>query len=261
MYEKLDRIIAQCPYKVHVIVEDYNTNNIIWKNRDKEIFSSASIIKVPILIAILAHLDKTNGNLNHVYEIASENMVEFSVITEQRQTRATLHELLLWMIITSDNTATNVCIDLLGMDAFNNYFKEIGLHNTRVQRKMMDFERQKLGFDNETTAQDIQHLFRQIYRGTLLPKEWNLVALNILSRQRSYESLKRFIVDDVKMAHKTGGLDTVDHDTGIIFAEKRDYFIGVFITNVTDNDKARQTIGTISKIVYDHFTKQEEGTD
>src|SRR5690606_34603088 len=125
---------------------------------------SASIIKVPILIAILAHLQKTNGNLNRIYEIS--HMVDFSVLTEQRQTQATLHELLLWMIITSDNTATNVCIDLLGMDAFNDYFKEIGLHNTRVQRKMMDFERQKMGFDNETTAQDMQHLFGQIYRGT-----------------------------------------------------------------------------------------------
>lgn len=63
------------------------------------------------------------------------------------------------------------------------------------------------------------------------------------------------------MAHKTGGLDTVDHDAGIVFTRNRDYFIGVFITEVTDNDKARQTIGTISKIVYDHFTKQEEGID
>ena len=139
MHEQLEYIIAQCPYKVHVIVEDYKTNAIVWKNREQEIFSSASIIKVPILIAILAHLQKTNGNLNQVFKITQENMVEFSVMTEQKQTRATLNELLLWMTITSDNTATNVCIDLLGMDAFNNYFKEIGLHNTRVQRKMMDF--------------------------------------------------------------------------------------------------------------------------
>ena len=261
MHEQLEYIIAQCPYKAHVIVEDYKTNTIVWKNREQEIFSSASIIKVPILIAILAHLQKTNGNLNQVFEITQANMVEFSVMTEQKQTRATLHELLLWMTITSDNTATNVCIDLLGMDAFNNYFKEIGLHNTRVQRKMMDFERQKLGFDNVTTAQDMQHLFGQIYRGTLLSNEWNAVAFDILKRQRSHESIKRYIVDDVKIAHKTGGLETVDHDNGIIFAKNRDYFIGVFITEVTDNDKARQTIGTISKIVYEHFTKQEEGID
>ena len=258
MLEQLDHIIAHCPYKVHVVVEDYQTNEIVWKLRDQEVFSSASTIKVPMLIAILANLQKTKGNLNQVIEIAAENTVEFSVINEQKQSRATLHELLLWMTITSDNTATNVCIDLLGMDAFNTYFKEMGLYNTRVQRKMMDFERQKLGLDNETTAQDMQHLFRQIYKGTLLSSEWNAVAIDILSRQRSHESLKRYIVDDVKMAHKTGGLDTVDHDTGIVFTKARDYFIGVFITEVSDNDKARQTIGAISRSVYEHFTKQEE---
>lgn len=259
MHEQLNRIIAHCPYKVHIVVQDYQNNEIVRKNREQEIFSSASTIKVPILIAILAHLQKTAGSLNQIFEIAAENMVEFSAINEQKQTRATLHELLLWMTITSDNTATNACIDLLGMDVFNNYFQEIGIHNTRVQRKMMDFESQKLGLDNETTAQDMQHLFRQIYEGTLLSSEWNAVAIDILSRQRSHESLKRYIVDDVKMAHKTGGLDSVDHDTGIVFTKERDYFIGVFITEVTDNDKARQTIGTISKIVYEYFTKQGEG--
>ena len=57
------------------------------------------------------------------------------------------------------------------------------------------------------------------------------------------------------MAHKTGGLDTVDHDAGIVFTKECDYFIGVFITEVEDNDKAKQYIGAISKVVYDHFTK------
>ncbi|MGN7479303.1 serine hydrolase [Solibacillus silvestris] len=255
MQEQIKQLIEQCPYKVHIAVQDYKTSKAVLEIRGQEVFSSASVIKVPILIAILAHLQKTNGDLQQVLEIADENIVDFSVITEQKQTSATLHELLLWMTITSDNTATNACIDLLGMEALNFYFKEIGLQNTQVQRKMMDFKRQKLGFDNETTASDMQHLFRLIYEGKLLSSDWNRVAIDILCRQRSYESLKRYIVDDVKMAHKTGGLDTVDHDAGIVFTKQSDYFIGVFITEVTDNDKAKQMIGAISKIVYEHYTK------
>ncbi|MEG0470964.1 MAG: serine hydrolase, partial [Solibacillus sp.] len=173
----------------------------------------------------------------------------------QQQKTVTLHELLLWMIITSDNTATNMCIDLIGFDALNDYFMEIGLKSTVVGRKMMDFERQQQGFDNVTTARDMQHLFQQIYAGALLTREWNELALNILLRQRSHESLKRYLVDDVEIAHKTGNLDTVEHDVGIVFTEQVDYFIGVFLTEVTDNDKARQYIGQISKIAYTHFQK------
>lgn len=255
MKKRIEKIIEQCPYKVHISVQDYKTTDSVFQLREHEVFSSASVIKVPILVAILAHLKETNGSLGQVVKIAEENIVDFSVLTEQEQTSATLYELLVWMIITSDNTATNACIDFLSMDTLNKYFNEIGLKSTRIQRKMMDFERQKLGLDNETSAYDIQHLFQQIYNGHLLSKQWNDIAIDILCRQRSHESLKRYIVDHVKIAHKTGGLDTVDHDAGIVYTNDRDYFIGVFITEVEDNDKARQYIGTISKVVYEHFTK------
>ena len=254
MRERIKKLIESYPYKVHVGVQDYQTKEVLFQLREQEVLSSASVIKVPILIAILAHLEKTNGYLQQVISISDQNIVDFSVITEQQQKSATLQELLLWMTITSDNTATNECIDYLGMEKFNAYFNEIGMKNTRVQRKMMDFERQQLGFDNETTVQDMQHLFQLIYEEKLLSSEWNRIALDILCRQRSHESLKRYIVDDVKMAHKTGGLDTVDHDVGIVFTGKRDYFIGVFITEVTDNEKAKQLIGKISEMVYNDFT-------
>ena len=254
MQKKIEQIIETSPYKIHLVVEDYKTGIII-PTRADDVFSSASTIKVPILMAILHHLQQTNGDLHQIISIAPENVVDFSVMTEQQQGTATLYELLLWMIITSDNTATNQCIDILGMDVLNDYFREIGLKNTVVQRKMMDFTRQQQGFDNETTAEDMRHLFKHIYEGTLLNAQWNEVALNILCRQRCHESLKRYIVDDIKIAHKTGGLDTVDHDAGIVFTDNGDYFIGVFITEVTDNEHAKRLIGTISKIVYEHIMK------
>lgn len=253
MQKQIEQLIQVSPFKVHVAIEDYRSQTVLYSERVREVFSSASVIKVPILIAVLHQLQETNGNLQQILEIAPQNLVDFSVLTEQQRSSATLEELLTWMTITSDNTATNVCIDFLGMDAFNHYFKEIGLIDTKVQRKMMDFERQQQGFDNETTAGDMQHLFKQIYEGTLLTPKWNEVAIDILCRQRSHESLKRYIVEDVKIAHKTGGLDTVDHDTGIFFTEQDAYFIGVFVTEVTDNEQAKRLIGAISKIVYDQF--------
>ncbi|ATP41147.1 serine hydrolase [Solibacillus sp. R5-41] len=253
--QQLAQLLDQIPYRVHVIIQDYRTNESLIEKNTQSVFSSASVIKVPILMAVLHHLEKTNGQLSQVVPITSDNVVDFSVLTEQKQKTATLHELLLWMIITSDNTATNMCIDFIGIETLNYYFQQIGLKSTSVQRKMMDFERQQKGFDNVTTARDMQHLFHQIYAGKLLAHEWNEVALNILLRQRSHESLKRYLVDDVKIAHKTGGLDTVDHDVGIVFTEQVDYFIGVFLTEVTDNEKARQYIGQISKIAYAHFQR------
>ncbi|WP_341323941.1 serine hydrolase [Solibacillus sp. FSL H8-0523] len=250
----LQALLNTIPFKVHVAVQHYHTNETFEQLAD-DVFSSASVIKVPILLAILKRLQTTNGNLRQVLTIADENLVEFSVLTEQQQKQATLHELLLWMTITSDNSATNACIDFLGMDAFNTYFAEIGMQHTKLQRKMMDFERQQQGFDNETTANDMKRLFQALYEGQLLDEAWTAIAFDILCRQRSHESLRRYLVDDVKVAHKTGGLDTVDHDCGIVFHKNGAYFIGVFLTGVTDNEKAKSLIGQISKIVYEEKSR------
>jgi beta-lactamase class A len=72
MQQKIQQILNVAPYKMHVIVEDYKTGNIPISTGANEVFSSASVIKVPILIAILHHLQQNSGNLQQVISIASE---------------------------------------------------------------------------------------------------------------------------------------------------------------------------------------------
>lgn len=256
--QTITHILQKAPYKVHMFVKDCKTEQFFISEKLEDTFSSASLIKVPILLAALNYLESNNQSLEQEIEIAPEEWVDFSVISEQRLEHSTIYELLVWMIITSDNTATNVIIDFLGMDALNQYFREIGLLQTSIQRKMMDFERLAIGFDNTTTASDMALLFSRIYRRDLLSSAFSELTIDILSRQRIHESLSRYLVDDVKLAHKTGGLETVDHDAGIVYSSSGDYLIGVFVTEVTNNDHARQLIGRISKVVYEYLVKRKE---
>ncbi|MFB7156419.1 MULTISPECIES: serine hydrolase [unclassified Lysinibacillus] len=258
MKQTITEILQNAPYKVHMFVKDCKTEQFFISEKLEDAFSSASLIKVPILLAILHYLESNNQSLEQELQIAPEAWVDFSVISEQRLEQSTIYELLVWMIITSDNTATNVLIDFLGMDALNHYFRQIGLKQTIIQRKMMDFERLEKGFDNTTSASDMALLFSRIYRRDLLSSAFSELTLDILSRQRIHESLSRYLVDDVKLAHKTGGLDTVDHDAGIVYSSSGDYLIGVFVTEVTNNDHARQLIGRISKVVYEYLVKRKE---
>ncbi|MGD2196680.1 serine hydrolase [Lysinibacillus fusiformis] len=258
MENQIQDLIQKTPYKVHLFVKDPKTEQFLFSHQLEESFSSASIIKVPILLAVLAYTEKHNISLHSALTITPADWVDFSVISEQRLTQSTVYELLVWMIITSDNTATNVLIDVVGMNFLNDYFRQIGLQETLLQRKMMDVERLAMGIDNFTSARDMAHLFTRIYQQDLLASPYNELVIDILSRQRVHEGLKRYLVDDVKLAHKTGGLDTVDHDAGIVYGSSFDYLIGVFITNVTDNDLARQLIGRLSKVVYDYMMGQRE---
>jgi len=257
MKQAIKQMLQETPFKVQMFVKDCKTEHFIISEKLDGIFSSASLIKVPILIAVLNYVESNNISLEQVIKIAPEEWVEFSVISEQRLEQSTIYELLVWMIITSDNTATNVLIDFLGISGLNQYFREIGLSHTTIQRKMMDFERLAKGIDNTTSARDMAQLFSRIYRRNLLSPAFSELTLNILSRQRVHESLKRYLVDDVKLAHKTGGLETVDHDVGIVYSSSGDYLIGVFVTEVTNNDYARQLIGRISKVAYDYLVKRE----
>ncbi|WP_339262591.1 serine hydrolase [Lysinibacillus sp. FSL K6-3209] len=253
MQQTIQRLIQEAPYKVHMFVKDFKTNDFVIHERLDDAFSSASLIKVPILIAVFDYIDVCNIPINQVITVTPSDWVDFSVISEQRVTSCTIYELCVWMITTSDNTATNVLIDLIGMDVLNQYFHKIGLTQTQLQRKMMDFERLAKGIDNITTARDMAHLFSRIYRQNLLSPVLSQLAIDILCRQRFHENLRRYIVDDVTIAHKTGGLDSVDHDVGIVYSHGQEYAIGVFITEVKQNDVARQLIGRLSKVVYDNM--------
>jgi len=258
MKQTITEILQNAPYKMHMFVKDCQTEQFFISEKLEDTFSSASLIKVPILLAVLHYLESNNQSLEQEMKIAPEAWVDFSVISEQRLEHSTIYELLVWMIITSDNTATNVLIDFLGMDALNHYFRQIGLKQTTIQRKMMDFTRLEQGFENTTSASDMALLFSRIYRRDLLSSAFSELTIDILSRQRIHESLSRYLVDDVKLAHKTGGLDSVDHDTGIVYSSSGDYLIGVFVTEVTNNDYARQLIGRISKVVYEYLVKRKE---
>jgi len=258
MEKAVHELIEQVPYNVKLIVKAAGATELLLSKEIDDVFSSASLIKVPILMAVLTHLERKNESLNQLVKILPENHVEFSVLTELKTEECSLYELLVWMIIISDNTATNVLIDFVGIGKLNDYFKEIGLMQTKLQRKMMDFVQLEKGYDNLTTASDMGLLFTAIYRKELLSYQYSELAIDLLSRQRVHESLKRYLVDDVRIAHKTGSLDAVEHDIGIVFTDKIDYIIGVFVTNHTNNEEAKKLIGKISKIVNQHLGKGQK---
>lgn len=253
LIENIRPLLEDVDYKAHLFVKDTKSDQYILNERFDEVFSSASLIKVPILLGVLDYLEKNNLPLDYEIAITSENRVDFSVVTELNLTSCTLYELLVWMIITSDNSATNVLIDFIGMNELNIYFNKVGLSSTKLQRKMMDFESAKQGFDNVTSARDMAHLFSCIYQQNLLSKQYSKLVIDILCRQRVHEGLKRYIANDVRIAHKTGSLDTVCHDVGIVYLDQTDYIIGVFLTELSDVEAGKRLIGRISKIVYEYI--------
>jgi beta-lactamase class A len=182
-----------------------------------EAVSAASTIKVPILAAALDEVDAGRLDLGQLIAIPSQRTGGSGVLHALPSLRTlTLADLLTLMIIVSDNTATNVVIDLIGMERVNQFCADAGLKGTVLRRKMMDADAMRLGLENTTTAHDQAMLLDAIAWRNLLPAPLRAFALQALERQQFNDGLPSLLPDDVIVAHKTGELPGIRHDVGII---------------------------------------------
>lgn len=215
---------------------------------------SASTIKVPILLSALDQVRQGRLSLEQEIELLPSEILEDTAVFEEAQRIYSLWELLYWMIVESDNTATNRIIDLLGYGTINAYSDMVlGLKHTVCQRKMLDWEAIRGGKNNYTSATDQFRLYQDLCTGRLLTPQLTQTALDMLVRQRSMDCILRYIPQRVDFAHKTGGLDHLVHDAGVFFQRDGDFFIGIFTWDgpSPEGDKRQKMyLGRLGKAIY-----------
>ena len=253
--KKIEKIISQVEGNVCINFYDLNKNNGFSVNGDKKVLS-ASMIKLLILAELMKKIFENKFSLSDTVMMANFMKIGGDGVLKELNTghHFTLKELATLMIIVSDNQATNILIDFLGMENINQLGKELDLKETFLGRKMMDAEARKKGYDNYTCADDISLLLKLIYQEKLINKEASQLMLDILLRQQQGERLQRYLPSDIKIAHKCGDLDNLENDGGVIWIRDKAYIL-VVLTNGMPNLQCKQTIGKISKFVYD---KMEE---
>ena len=254
--KKIEKIISQVEGNVCINFYDLNKNNGFSVNGDKKVLS-ASMIKLLILAELMKKIFENKFSLSDTVMMANFMKIGGDGVLKELNTghHFTLKELATLMIIVSDNQATNILIDFLGMENINQLGKELDLKETFLGRKMMDAEARKKGYDNYTCADDISLLLKLIYQEKLINKEASQLMLDILLRQQQGERLQRYLPSDIKIAHKCGDLDNLENDGGIIWLGDRAYIL-VVLTNGMPNLQCKQTIGKISKFIYDKMEEQ-----
>ena len=244
---------AETPAQVAVLMVNADTGEEMLALRKDERVVSASTIKVAIMLTVLDAVQKGEISLKQEICIPEEFILDDSSVFEYGEQKMTLDAMIKWMIILSDNTATNTLIRLMGMERINHYCLSIGLKASRVERVMLDFDAVEKGFNNYTSAQDQCDMFLKILHKEVLTPELCEYAMDVLLSQRWKDDLTRYIPDNVKIAHKTGSLDNLDHDCGVFFLKDIRLYLGVFVWDAPDNKHAQRLIGRIGKRVYDEF--------
>ena len=256
--------IAAFPCKTSLLVADLESGAVRHALDPAVRVVSASTIKVPILLTALEEVRLGRLTLEQKIPVPEREVLEDTAVFERGVSAYSLWELLYWMIVESDNTATNVLIDLLGCDAINGYAQRVlGLKDTVCQRKMLDWAAIEAGRNNYTSAADQYRMYRLLCRGELLPPPLTETALDILRRQRCMDSILRYIPDRVDFPHKTGGLDFLSHDAGVFLQGEDSYFLGIFTWDgpSPEGDKRqRMFIGRLAKAIFDTY-RHEQGVD
>lgn len=251
--------IAAFPAKTSLLVADLSTGRVLHAVAPDTRVVSASTIKVPILLSALDQVRRGVLSLEQPVEVPAAGILDDTEVfePENRQNAYSLWELLYWMIVESDNTATNTVIGLLGYDTVNAYSRDVlGLTDTVCQRKMLDWAAIRAGKNNYTSALDQCSMYRKLCLGQLLTPKLTKTALDMLRRQRSMDLFLRYIPDAVDLAHKTGGLDYLNHDAGVFFLPRRPFYLGIFTwdgPSPEGDPRQKRYIGRLAKAIYDTY--------
>jgi beta-lactamase class A len=167
------------------------------------------------------------------------------------------------MIVLSDNTASNLVIDAVGLDAVTARMRALGLASTKLRRHMMDGAAARRGDENVSTAGELARLLEIFYRGEGLAPASRDEALRILKiRNDSRVSwVMRGVPDTVDVACKEGDLEGVRVDAGIVYAKNRPYIVTVMATYLQDDVSGEKVIEEISRQAYEYFSRLGAGSE
>lgn len=244
-YEALDSLVSKYKDRMSVIVVPLDGSDTYKQNGDMT-FVSASMIKLLILAKFMEDVDSNKISLYDFYKLRKEDQVGGAGILSELSvgTLVTYNELALFMIVYSDNTATNVLIDILGMDAINQKAKDLGLKHTELNRKMMDWQ----GLENYICSDDIETIYKGIYNKTIASERMCIVAMDYLFQNADLTGVAKGLPSNIRYAHKTGTLTNINHDGGIVYANLH-YIINV-LTKDFSQSEALSLMKTISDLTY-----------
>ncbi len=242
--------LPEAPGEVAVVLTRLDTGERIYSYNAETQMPSASTIKVLVLAEIMRRVEAGELSLDQRITVPEKAKLLDSIIGCLEQSDYSLRDLAVMMIIESDNTATNVLIDLVGMAPVNRLGAELGLPATSLQRKMLDWEAAKAGRQNYTSAADMDRLMTMIGRHELLSPKSCDEMIAMLNMQKDIESFKRYMPEDLVVAHKSGSLDCLEHETGIFWVPGNEYVLTIFTRNCTSNSAARDFIGRLSLDIF-----------
>ncbi|OLB21834.1 MAG: hypothetical protein AUI12_06855 [Acidobacteria bacterium 13_2_20CM_2_57_6] len=260
LWEKLEATINGVDRNLEgvlgVAILDLTTGQKYFLHAD-EVLPTASSIKIAILAELYRQAQQGKIKLGDLYTLQSSDLAGGSGIAGALTpgvTRLTIRDVAVLMISVSDNSATNIIIDRIGIENVNALLDSLSLTQTRLRRKMMDVKAAGEGRENIATPREMVTLLESLYRGRVLNKPMTEDFFTLLSvHKESY--IPRELPEDLRIANKPGELEGVRNDSGIVFTGSRPFAISVMTTYLRREKDGGDAIVRIATAAYQMFDR------
>lgn len=232
------------------------------------LFHAASTMKTPVMIEVFKQAGEGKFSLDDSLIVKNEfkSIVDgssysldlssdsddklYSMIGQKQK----IYDLVYDMITVSSNLATNLLIELVGADKVYQTMKNSGLENLKVLRGVEDIKAYELGLNNTTDALSLMKLYLLIAEKKILTEKDCDAMIKILMDQKFNDKIPKYLPEDVKVAHKTGSISKVEHDSGIVFLpDGKQYVLVILSKELDDANRGKETIARVSKQIYDYM--------
>jgi beta-lactamase class A len=219
---------------------------------ERAVFPTASTIKLAIVYELFKQAEEGKLRFDQTLPLDRAKAVGGSGVLYQLGTPTlSVRDYATLMVVLSDNTATNVLIDLVGMDNVARHMSSLGLAQTKLRRHMMDAAAARRGDENVSTPAEIVQLLQAIERD-----EKDAIAL--LKKPKA-SRLRRGLPAGIETADKPGELEGVRVDAGIVYARNRPYIMCAMATYLKSEEEGERAIEEMSRASYEYFSRLGDG--
>ena len=243
---------------------------VLYERRADEEFPAASVIKVPLLMTVYA--DAAEGRLSLDERLPAGQRIDGTGVLRHLPDIAplTIRDHATLATIVSDNTATNRLLERIGVEHVGARMRAWGCVATRFERKMYDFDAANCGYENVATPREIGWLLLRLLRGDLRDAPDSALVererpagdaatardratadeiLAVMEKTQDDTLLARYLPPATRIAHKTGSLDAVRNDAGVIWGTRPIVAVG-FVKDVGDVRVAQPLLGLLGWLAF-----------
>jgi beta-lactamase class A len=246
-----------------------NPENELYIN-EKETFHAASTMKTPVMIELFNQARAGKFSLSDSILVINEfkSIVDSSAYVMDIGVdsgeglysfigkKLTLYDIMYEMITVSSNLATNILIEMVGAPNVMATMKSFGANDIQVLRGVEDQKAYDLGMNNTTTAKDLAIVMEMIATDKAGTAEDCAAMIDILKDQKFNEIIPAYLPEDVTVAHKTGSISRLHHDSGIVYLpDGRKYVLVLLSKNLNTIDEGTEVLARVSEKVYNYLNQ------